>query len=295
MSCDKISIESEIKKAGWKMKKKIGIIGFGNMGSAIAERIKPKYEVLVFDKDKEKTKNLSKINVADNLISLISQVEVLILAVKPQDFDVLLNDMSNYVNGKLIISIAAGITTKYIEKRLGQARVIRVMPNLPIKIGKGMSCICRGESAKEDDSNFTEKLFKKIGKTLILSESMMNAATAVSGSGPGYFYDFLEREGIDYRHMPKDKIRDFSISFKEAAELVGFSKREANKLVDATIRGSLATIQAAEAIPATLRDRVASKGGTTQAGLNVLHSGGSLKDAVKAALKRAKEITHPTA
>jgi pyrroline-5-carboxylate reductase len=271
------------------MKKKIGIIGFGNMGSAIAGRIKPKYEVLVFDKDREKTKNLTKINVADNLISLISQVEVSILAVKPQDFDVLLNDMSNYVNGKLIISIAAGITTKYIENRLGQARVIRVMPNLPIKIGKGMSCICRGESAKEDDLNFTEKLFKKIGKTLILSESMVDAATAISGSGPGYLYD--ESEGKSLDEIKKYAKEIFIPALTASAHELGFSSEESQILAEVTGIGSIAFLEKTGLSPSELKKQVASKGGTTEAALEVLHKGGSLLEAVKAAKKRAEELS----
>lgn len=264
------------------------------MGSAIAERIKPKYAVSVFDKDKTKSVDLKEIRVAEDILGLIRNSEIIILAVKPQDFDIVLSEAKGYSSGKLIISIAAGITTEYIEEFLGGVRVIRVMPNMPAIIGKGISCICKGRFADRRDLFLAVNIFRRVGITFILEESMMNAATVISGSGPGYFYDFLERQGLDYRHMPKDKIRDFSISFREAAELVGFSKREANKLVDATIRGSLATIQATEAMPATLRDKVASKGGTTEAGLNVLRNGGSLKDAVKAALKRAEEITHST-
>ncbi len=261
------------------------------MGSAIAERIKSKYRVFIFDKDKEKIKNLRNIQIVENPISLVESSDVVILAVKPQDFDVVLNEIKDCVKGQLIISIAAGITTRYIEKILGKVRVIRVMPNLPAMIGEGANCLCRGSLAADKDMDIALKLFKFLGTTFIFDESWMNTVTAVSGSGPGYVYDFLEREKLDYRHIPEEKIRSFSIDFKEAAELAGLNKKDASKLVDVTIRGSLATLSATDAIPATLRDKVASKGGTTEAGLNVLHDGGSLAEAIKRAVERAKELS----
>jgi pyrroline-5-carboxylate reductase len=131
--------------------KKVGIIGFGNMGSAIAERIKSEYKVFVFDKDKERTTNLSGISVAENITDLLHKVDTVILAVKPQDIEALLKEIKDKVNNQLVISIAAGITTKYIEKILGMVRVIRVMPNIGVIVGKSIYYICKGEFAKEKD------------------------------------------------------------------------------------------------------------------------------------------------
>ena len=96
----------------------IGIIGFGNMGSAIGEQLKLKYQLLTFDKDRNKTKNLEDIKIQDNAIDLVNRSKVIILAVKPQDFDTVLGEIKNYCNDKLIISIAAGITTANIENKL---------------------------------------------------------------------------------------------------------------------------------------------------------------------------------
>lgn len=271
------------------MERAIGIIGFGNMGSAIAEQLKVGYQILVFDNDKDKTNNMSGIKVSGDNVDLVNKVDTLILAVKPQDFDTVLQEIKDYVKGKLIISIAAGITTKYIEKRLGQTRVIRVMPNLPIKIGKGMSCISRGESAKEDDLNFTEKLFKKIGKTLILSESMMDAATAISGSGPGYFYDWSEGKSSD--EIKKYAKEIFIPALTASAHELGFSSEESQILAEATGVGSVAFLEKTGLLPSELKKQVASKGGTTEAALEILHRGGSLLEAVKAAEKRAEELS----
>lgn len=271
------------------MKMLVGLIGFGNMGSSIAQRIKSKYQLIVFDKDREKTKGISGIRVADNIVDLVNEAEVLILAVKPQDFDSLLDEIKQFVKEKLIISIVAGITTDYIEKILGDIGVIRVMPNMPARFGEGMSCICKGRFTTKKDLSSALKIFIYLGKTIILNEDMMNVATAISGSGPGFFYDLIENK-------PKDEWKDYSRNvfipqFSSAARSLGFSKKEAKLLVETTTRGSLVMAEATGMNPAQLKQQIISKGGTTEAGLDVLHKTGSLIEAAKAALKRAKELS----
>lgn len=271
------------------MKKKIGIIGFGNMGSAIGGRIKDKYQVYVFDKDKNKTKDLVGIRVAQGCVDLVNKVDTVILAIKPQDFDIVLSGIKNVVKNKLVISIAAGITTGYIEKILNCARVIRAMPNLPARFGVGVSCICQGKLATEKNLNSAARLFSYLGKIFIFNEEMMNAATAISGSGPGFFYDLIENK-------PKDEWGDFGRNvfipqFSSAAEKLGFSRKNAKILVEATTRGSLVTAEMTKMAPAELKKQIISRGGTTEAGLEALDKTGSLIAAAKAALKRAKELS----
>jgi pyrroline-5-carboxylate reductase len=261
------------------------------MGSAIAQRIKAQYEIYIFDKDKNKTAGLPDINCAHTNADLVNKVEAVVLAVKPQDFDPVLAEIKNLINDKLIISIAAGITTAYIEKYLGKVRLIRVMPNLPAKIGEGISCICKGKFAGEADLNFAQEIFAYLGKTIILSEEMLNAATAISGSGPGYFYDFLVSKAIDYRNIPEKIKNDFIAALSEAAKNISFNFQQAGLLAEATISGSISLLKATQLTPQELRGQVTSPGGTTQAALEVLHKGGSLTDAVKAALKRARELS----
>jgi len=260
--------------------KKIGIIGYGNMGSAIAERIKSAYDVVVFDKDINKTRNLSGIRIAMDIISLVKRVDVMVLAVKPQDFDTLLKEIKDYAKDKLVISIAAGITTSYIETRLQKARVVRAMPNLPAKIGKGMICLCKGKFTDGEDLNFTNKLFSLLGKTLIIEENLMNACTAISGSGPVYVCNYLEAEK-----------EGFSNDFQKAAKSVGFNAKQSAFLVNTTFSGTVEFLKETKISPSELKRQVASKGGTTEAALEVLHNGGSLVDAVKAAVKRARELS----
>lgn len=276
------------------MKRTVGIIGFGNMGSAIAEQLKLDYQIMAFDKDKNKIKHLLSINVADNNGDLVNKVDTVILAVKPQDFDAVLNEIKDLVNERLIISIAAGITASYIEECLGKVRVIRVMPNLPARIGKGMICLCKGKFATEKDLNFTKQVFDNLGQILILNEDMMDKATAISGSGPGYYYDLIQIQKIN----PNNKIElmkfeedSFIPSLCASAERIGFTSEQAKILAKNTAEGSRALLEVTHLSPRELFEQIASKGGTTASASEVLHRGGNLEEAVKAALKRAKELS----
>jgi pyrroline-5-carboxylate reductase len=273
------------------MTNKIGIIGFGNMGSAIAERIKSKYKVLVFDKDKERTKNLSGISVAENTVDLLHKVDTVILAVKPQDFDTVLSEIKDNIKDRLIVSIAAGITSRYIEKRLGYVRLVRVMPNMPARIGKATSCLCKGNFATDRDLDFVGDLLKYLGYSLVLNEDMMDAATVISGSGPGYYFYAIESNPDEYKNNAVKFRNDFIDRFIEVAKSIGFDERQARFLVKFTVTGSDLLLKSSGLAPSELRKQIASKGGTTEAALEALSKGGSLTDAVKAALKRAKELS----
>ncbi len=265
--------------------KSLGIIGHGHMGSSIAHRLQGEYTVHVFDTDPKKTKGISDVKVAKTISELLKEAEILILAVKPQHFLEILKEIkASLVRDKLIISIAAGISTVYIEKFLGRVRVIRTMPNMPLKIGKG-------EFATREDFDFTEQLFNRMGETIKINEDMMDAATAVSGSGPGFFYWFLEKQNITSRNIPDSLKTDFKDRLAKAAREVGFDVHQAMILANGTVAGSSALLNETGLLPQELKKKVASKGGTTEAGLAVLNKGGSLEDAVKAALKRAKELS----
>ena len=269
------------------MKNKIGIIGFGNMGSAIAAQLKTDYQIFVFDKDPAKLSGLSGIKVVKDLSLLAGSAAILIIAVKPQDFDEVLGVIKDDCRGKLVISIAAGITTQYLEKVLGVARVIRVMPNLPAKINAGMSCLCKGRFSSEEDLDLAEGLFDYVGETVRLEEKLMDAATAVSGSGPAYVCWFLETGSLDAGKISDKEKQAFLKNFSFAAQGVGFTQREAEFLVKATFSGTVKFLRNYKITPAELRKQVTSKGGTTEAALEILQKGGTLPEAVKAARDRA--------
>jgi pyrroline-5-carboxylate reductase len=267
----------------------IGIIGFGNMGSAIAQRIKSDYPVLIFDKDTEKTGRLSNKEVSRQCVDLAKRVNIIILAVKPQDIGAVLDEIRGYTKRKLIISIAAGITTEYIEKYLGKVRVIRIMPNLAVRVGRGMICLCKGSYATEEDLDLAARLFRRLGTTMPVEENLMDAVTAISGSGPGYLYDLMQNKKQDeWRNYARN---DFAPLLSACAEELGFTPQQAHILAEVTVEGSIALLEESRLSPAELCLQVKSKGGTTEAGLEFLHMSGSLSQAVKAAKKRAEELS----
>lgn len=260
-------------------KMKVGIIGAGNMGSAIVAGIHSKLNVAICEQDKRRCSFLKrrfKIKVL-NLDKLIEESNIIILAVKPQSFEELLSLIKQYdLRKKLFVSIAAGITTKYIEKGLGQAvKVIRTMPNLPAQILKGVTGICKGKNATVQDLKAVRTIFSFVGETLKVEEKQMDALTAVSGSGPAYLFHFVE-------------------CLEDAAKAAGFTTEISKQLIYHTIRGSIELLGKQNEGAAELRCKVTSKGGTTQAALDVLMGKNVNKiyrDAVKAASNRSKQLS----
>jgi len=287
------------------MRRKIGIIGFGNMGSAIADSIKNEFDLFVFDKDASKTNYfISGINVLNNLKDLLDKADTIIIAVKPQDLDEALTVIKGNVKNKLIISIVAGKSTKYIEGRLGKVKVIRVMPNLPAKVKKGASCISKGRYVnKLSDLVLVEYIFRRLGKIQRIKEDMMNEATVVSGSGPGYYYRFCPKAYDKPGKLIAFEKNYFIPALSASAQEIGFSKKQADLLAEATAEGSRILLQKTRLSPDKLKEQVASKKGTTEAALKVFKRKGARypskkipdkkvwKKAVRAALKRAQELS----
>ncbi|MBI4706987.1 MAG: pyrroline-5-carboxylate reductase [Candidatus Omnitrophica bacterium] len=268
---------------------KIGIIGFGNMGSVMAQNLRDYHEVFVFDKDKTKIQGLKGIAAVDNIKKLINFVDVVVLAIKPQDFENVLKGLKGLAQDKLIISIAAGVSTAHIEQVLGKIRVIRAMPNLGIKVGESVTCICKGKFSSFEDLEFAiEDFFCYFGVVKEIDEKMMNAATAISGSGPAYIFDFLEANQTDPKNIPEHTKQDLIKRLERAAESVNFSHDDAMFLAASTATGALALAKIYP--PGDLKKQVTSKGGTTEAALKVLAAGGNWDEAAKAALKRAEEL-----
>lgn len=269
---------------------KIGIIGFGNMGSAIAQQLASDYKVSVYDKETEKISAAKEVDVAKDILGLVNSVGIIILAVKPQDFENLLLEIKSSVSQKLIISIAAGISTGYIEKVLGVARVIRAMPNMPAKIGEGITCLSKGKFSSEDDFDFAENLFSYLGETLRIDEGMMNAATAVSGSGPGFFCDLVADKPVSEIKTFTEK--EFIPALSACASSLGFSSFQAKMLAEMTGCGTVKYLEKGHLSASEVKKQVASKGGTTEAGLAVMqHDVRNLGSAIKAAVKRAEELS----
>ncbi len=274
------------------MNKKIGIIGYGNMGSAIVERIKGDYAVSLFDKDTAKTAHVPGVTVCGNAQELVSTCDAVILAVKPQDFAITLTEIKPALNAdKVIISIAAGVTTSFIESRIGVCRVIRRMPNMPAQIGAGVTGITTGKFAAQEDIDLAEDLFEYVGEVIFVEESKMSAVTAVSGSGPAYVCYFFEKNNINVDRIPQDKMDYFIDAFIAAALNTGLEEDVSRNLVRSTYSGTVKYLKDTAVVPAELRRRVTSKGGTTEAAIAVLENGGALSEAVLAAARRAEELS----
>lgn len=256
----------------------IGIIGGGNMGGAIIDGIHKQHSIIVCEANEDRIRQLKKqyrLSVKE-LAPTVKESSVIILAVKPQDFEAVLLLMKPIVKAnQLFISIAAGITTSFIEKRLGKrSRVIRVMPNLPVVVKEGVTALSKGKNAKASDIVFAQNLFNTIGKTVVVREQLIDAITATSGSGPAYVFYFIE-------------------CFEAAARKLGLKDDLAKGLVLQTLLGSLKLIIDKNEDAAVLRQRVTSRGGTTQAALDVLFRNQFQKmfaDALKAAKRRAKQL-----
>jgi pyrroline-5-carboxylate reductase len=209
---------------------------------------------------------------------VVKYSDVIILAVKPKDFDSILKGevCCGLSESKLLISIAAGITTKHIEDAVGKnIPVIRAMPNMGAIIGEAMTSLSRGSAAGDAHMQTAREVFSLIGDVVEVDEVLVDAVTAISGSGPAYFFYMVE-------------------SLIEAAESVGLEKKIATKLVLKTALGSARLLEVLQEVPADLRKRVTSKAGTTEAALNILEKRkfkNIIMEAVEAAQKRSKELS----
>jgi pyrroline-5-carboxylate reductase len=265
--------------------KKIGFVGAGNMAGALikgllrAGQYQPK-DVWVadpVDSQLRRLKRLHKIDTSRDNRELVRGSQTIILAVKPQVMAGVLDEIRAEANPrKLFISIAAGFPLRRLEAGLGgQARVVRVMPNTPVLVGKGVSVAVSGSKATPADLKFTLKLFKVVGEAVsITGEDLLDAVTALSGSGPAFVYLFAE-------------------SLIEGGVRGGLPQTLAAQLAYGMIGGAAAMLSESGLSTRELRDMVTSPGGTTLAGLGALeqhHFRDAIIAAVEAATRRAREL-----
>ena len=254
------------------MNNKIGFVGAGNMGSAIVCGAVNKAGFLCEDifvhslvlSDKIKELN---INVTD-LKELVAKSDYIILCIKPAGFEKLLNEIKS-IDGydtKVYVSIAAGITIDYIKSILGNVKVIRTMPNLPLMAGTGMTVIAKDSLITDEEYALAEKLFSGAGKTLPVEEKLINSCTAISGSGPAYVFMFIE-------------------ALADAAVREGISRKDAYLLASQTVMGSALMLMETGSHPGALKDMVCSPGGTTIEAVSSLET-----DGFRAAVMNAVEV-----
>lgn len=265
----------------------IGFIGAGNMAEAfikgiISSGLYAPDSVMASDIRSERLRYLENeygINTTTDNVELVTRSAVVFLSVKPQSMASMLDDIACKLrDDALVITIAAGITTSYLAGRLGDVPIIRTMPNTPAMVGEGVTAIFnRNAGAEALDRAIT--LFSAVGKTVVLEdESLFDAVTAVSGSGPAYFFLLME-----------EMVR--------SAEELGIPPDAAEELVYQTAKGAGVLAMMAHArneSPAELRRKVTSPGGTTEAAIRVFREGsfgGNVFGAIARARDRGKELS----
>jgi pyrroline-5-carboxylate reductase len=216
------------------------------------------------------------VSVFDANVPVVQLSDVVVLAVKPQSMRLVLENVRPFItNDKLIISIAAGITIKSIIEGLGPgARVVRVMPNTPALIGEGASAYALGPGVHADDERVVKAFLDSVGQTVGVPESLLDAVTGLSGSGPAFVYVMIE-------------------ALADGGVRVGLPRDVAILLASQTVLGAAKMVRDTGLHPGWLKDQVASPGGTTIAGLHALEQAGlraALMNAVQAATHRSTQL-----
>ena len=263
---------------------KIGFIGCGKMASAIIKGVISSGFIQkeniqgseINTQIAQDTNNCLGINVITNNKALADDSDIIFIATKPNYVsDVLEEIKSELTSEKLIVSIAAGVSTKKIENIIGNIRVIRVMPNTPALVLEGMSGVCKGTFATNEDLEFVVELLSNIGKAVPVTENQIDIVTAISGSGPAFFYKVIE-------------------DMARAGEKLGLEYEKSLMLAVQTAIGSAKmVIQRGETPVQTLIDNVATKGGCTFVGISVMNEENSEKlfyDVIAQTAQKASEL-----
>lgn len=275
---------------------KFGTIGGGVMGEAllsrlIAQKVYLPSEILVSDPQLQRRQFLTEtygIGTTASNLEVAAATEVLFLAIKPQVFETVALELSvsadrpqdhnqetaDFKSEAVIVSILAGVPLSKLEPAFPGQAVLRVMPNTPATVGAGMSAIAPGKLVQPAHLELVKRMFQAVGEVVEVPESMLDAVTGLSGSGPGYVAILIE-------------------ALTDGGVCAGLPRAIASQLALQTVFGTAKLLQETGMHPAELKDRVTSPGGTTIAGIATLESNGfrsALIEAVKAACLRSQEL-----
>lgn len=265
------------------MKKKLAVIGVGNMAKAIIGGILSKNlpiaEIILFDRNCDQYDQLlesSFIRAAESIAAAVQDADCILLSVKPQNYDEVLAEISSVANSqeKLYISIGAGISSQSVSERLSGAKVVRVLPNLPMVIGLGVSVICENPNVASDDFVFVCDVFRSAGSVLLIDEKDMNAIIGVTSSSPAYVFQFIS-------------------AMYQGAIAQGLDTKDLLPAICDVVIGSALTLKNSADTPEEWVSRVASKGGTTERALATLNDyrfSVGIGEAMKACTARANEL-----
>jgi len=262
----------------------IGFLGAGKMATALARgfvRAKLTEAEQIVASDPMATARTAfaretGTKVVDSNLEVVQSAKVIFLAVKPDQVATVLADVkSQFTSEHLLISIAAGVPIAKLEAGLPPgARVIRVMPNTPALVGESATAYAPGKSATGADAELAQKLFAAVGAAFQVKESLLDAVTGLSGSGPAYVYQFIE-------------------AMSDGGVAAGLPRDVATKLAAQTVLGSAKMVLETGQHPGALKDMVTSPGGTTIEGLHELEKGklrGTVISAVRAATEKSKKL-----
>ncbi|GAA2502031.1 pyrroline-5-carboxylate reductase [Streptomyces thermolineatus] len=264
------------------MTARVAVLGTGKIGEALVSGMlragKAPSDILVTARRPERAEELRVRHGVEAVTNAeaAKAADTLILTPKPQDMGALLDELAPHVPAdRLVVSGAAGIPTAYIEDRLHEGiAVVRVMANTPVLVDEGMSVISAGRHATEAHLLRTEEIFKPVGKTLRVPESQQDAATALSGSGPAYFYYLVE-------------------AMTDAGILLGLPRSQAHDLIVQAAVGAAVMLRDSDQHPVKLREAVTSPAGTTISAIRELENHGvraALIAAIEAARDRSREL-----
>lgn len=264
---------------------RIAVIGGGRIGEALIAGLRdsgwPQEDLTVVESVPERARELQqRYAISNSDLDLAAEgADIIVVAVKPNDVPAVIDDVeaavADSVHEAVVVSLAAGVPTEAIEARLAAGSpVVRVMPNTAMLVGHGTSAICAGRFARQEHVQIVEQIMSSVGKTVVVKESQMDAVTALSGSGPAYFFLLAE-------------------AMIEAGVERGLTRAVAEQLVLGTAEGAGAMLAAGGEGPAGLRAAVTSPGGTTAAALRQFESGrfrAVVHDAVVACANRSAQL-----
>ena len=262
---------------------KLAVIGCGRMGSALVGGIVKSGTFsggafLAFEAYLPAAEQLAEsagAQVAGSAEEAVQEAQVVLVCVKPADVASLGELLRGAEQGRLVISIAAGVTVASMHQFFGDShRLVRVMPNTPALLGAGVAGISPGEGVTPEDLGLVVRVFESVGQAIEVPEKLLDAVTGLSGSGPAYVYTFIE-------------------ALADGGVLMGLPREHAIKSAAQTVLGAAQMVLDTGLHPAQLRDQVTSPGGTTIAGIEALEEGGlraAVLSAVRSATERSEEL-----
>ena len=261
---------------------KIACIGVGNMGKALTiglcSHIDSK-NIFIYDADSKQCEKLladCKVNISKSANEACEYADIIILSVKPHIVWDVLGQIKDNIKNKTLVSVAAGVTISSISEKLhSETKIIRAMPNTPALVNKGMTAITASTNTDANVLETVKDIFQCVGEVIVLPENLFDAVTGLSGSGPAFVFTFIQ-------------------ALADAAVKLGIPRKEALLLASQTVMGSAAMVVEKLENPISLRDNVASPGGTTIDGIYVLEErgfSGTVIDAVIKAAEKSKKLS----